>query len=118
MNDASCKKAFTDNYEIRHITVMENDARKADENPGGKELLAKYEGDKGGIPFWFILDARGEWQADSRRKTAEGKLANVGCPAQPEEIDHFIDVLKKTSKMTASELDAVRTRFGKIAQRH
>lgn len=117
MNDPSCKKAFTDNYEIRHITVMENAAHKADENPGGKELLARYEGDKSGIPFWFILDSKGELQADSRMKTPGGKLANVGCPAQPEEVEHFIDVLKKTSGMKAAELEAVRTRFGKIAQR-
>lgn len=119
MADASCGKAFTDNYEIRHITVMENaPAKKADENPGGMELLTKYHGDKGGIPFWVILDAKGELLADSRMPGKDGNPANVGCPAQPAEVAYFINVLKKTSKMKPAELDAVQTRFAKIAPAH
>lgn len=115
MNDASIKKAFVDNYEIRHITVLENGANKAQENPGGAELLAKYHGDQEGIPFWLILNADGTLIADSRMKDATGKLQNVGCPAQKEEVDYFVGLLEKTSKMRRGELEAVRTRFAKIA---
>ena len=115
MNDASCRKAFADNYEIRHITVLENGANKALENPGGKELLAKYHGDQEGIPFWLILNTNGELLADSRMKDLTGKPQNVGCPAQPTEVDYFVGVLSKTSKMKHAELEAIRTRFGKIA---
>lgn len=115
MNDAACKKAFTDNYEIRHITVLENGPNKAQENPGGADLLAKYHGDQEGIPFWLILNANGELLGDSRMKSPTGKLSNVGCPAQPEEVDYFVGLLEKTSKMKRGELEAVRTRFGKIA---
>jgi thioredoxin-related protein len=115
MNDATIKKAFTDNYEIRHITVLENGAKKATENPGGAELLAKFHGDQEGIPFWLILDAKGELLADSRMKSPTGTLQNVGCPAQKEEVEYFVSLLEKTSKMKRSELEAVRTRFAKIA---
>jgi hypothetical protein len=115
MNDAGCRKAFADNYEIRHITVLENGANKALENPGGKELLAKYHGDQEGIPFWLILNTNGEMLADSRMKDPTGTPRNVGCPAQPAEVDYFVGVLSKTSKMKHAELEAVRTRFGKIA---
>jgi thiol-disulfide isomerase/thioredoxin len=115
MNDASVKKAFDNNYEIRHITVLENGANKAQENPGGADLLAKYHGDQEGIPFWLVLNTNGELLADSRMKSPTGKLQNVGCPAQKEEVDYFVGILEKTSKMKRGELDAVRTRFGKIA---
>ncbi|MEI3801094.1 MULTISPECIES: thioredoxin family protein [unclassified Chitinophaga] len=115
MNDASVKKAFDNNYEIRHITVLENGANKALENPGGADLLAKYHGDQEGIPFWLVLNTNGELLADSRMKGPTGKLQNVGCPAQKEEVEYFVGILEKTSKMKRGELDAVRTRFGKIA---
>jgi len=115
MNDAAVKKAFTDNYEIRHITVLENGANKAQENPGGADLLAKYNGDQEGIPFWVILNPDGTLLGDSRMKSATGKLANVGCPAQPEEVDYFVGLLQKTSRMKRGDLDAIRTRFGQIA---
>ena len=115
MNDAAVKKAFTDNYEIRHITVLENGANKAQENPGGADLLAKYHGDQEGIPFWVILNPDGTLLGDSRMKSATGKLANVGCPAQPEEVDYFVGLLQKTSRMKRSDLDTIRTRFGQIA---
>lgn len=114
MNDVSCKKAFDDNYEIRHITVLESDKHKADENPGGAELLKKYKGDSGGIPFWLVFNAKGELLADSRMTNAQGTLANVGCPAETEEIAYFISVLQKTSKMKPAQLDAVKTSFSKI----
>ncbi|NLR58074.1 thioredoxin family protein [Chitinophaga polysaccharea] len=119
MNDASCKKYFTDNYEIRHITVLENGDKKSLENPGGFDMLAKYNGDKEGIPFWLILSPAGELLADSRMKDAvTGKLQNVGCPAQKAEVDYFITLLEKTSRMKTTELDAIRTRFSKIAPGH
>lgn len=115
MNDASVKKAFDNNYEIRHITVLENGANKSLENPGGNELLAKYHGDQEGIPFWLVLNANGELLADSRMKSPTGKLQNVGCPTQKEEVDFFVGILGKTSKMKRSDQEAIRTRFGKIA---
>ena len=95
--------------------MLENDANKSLENPGGADLLAKYHGDQEGIPFWLVLNTNGELLADSRMKSPTGKLQNVGCPAQKEEVDYFVGILEKTSKMKRGELDAVRTRFGKIA---
>lgn len=118
MNDAACKKAFNNNYEIRHITVLENGAKKSLENPGGGDLLAKYHGDQEGIPFWLVLDSKGALLADSRMKSPTGKLQNVGCPAQKEEVDYFVGILEKTSRMKRSELDAIRERFSKIATTH
>ncbi|MFY0255668.1 thioredoxin family protein [Chitinophaga sp. 30R24] len=119
MNDVSVKQAFTDNYEIRHITVKESGDKKVLENPGGNELLTQYHGGDQGIPYWLVLDTKGKMLADSRVKdAASGKMQNVGCPTQQEEVDYFVGVLQQTSKMKPAELDAVRTRFSLIGQQH
>src|SRR6188474_3755397 len=44
LNDASVKKFFDDNFVIRHLVVAESDRKKNLENPGGQEMLEKYEG--------------------------------------------------------------------------
>ncbi|WP_160713103.1 thioredoxin family protein [Chitinophaga solisilvae] len=111
MNDISCRKAFDDNFVIRHITVMESKEKKALETPGGAEMLARYNGGNSGIPYWLVFDASGKLLADSRLKSPEGKLENVGCPSKKEEVDYFIQVLEKTSRMNAKQLQAVRKRF-------
>ncbi|WP_143310871.1 thioredoxin family protein [Chitinophaga vietnamensis] len=113
MNDAVCKKSFDDNYVIRHITVQESPNNKALENPGGADLLKNYHGDEQGIPFWLVLDDHGKLLADSRMAAADGQLKNVGCPSEKEEVDYFITVLQKTSRLGASALDAIRARFAR-----
>jgi len=42
---------------------------------------------------------------------AEGK--NTGCPANEEEVNYFIDVLKKTTPLKNDELGIIRKRFRK-----
>ena len=64
-----------------------------DRMTGGKEMDAGYRGEKrGGIPFFVILDANGSKLAD-----AIGEKGNVGFPALPHEIKHFINVIRKTA---------------------
>lgn len=114
MNDAVCKKMFDDNYVIRHLTVKESKNKKDLENPGADAFLAKHHGDEQGIPFWLVLDKNGNLLADSKiRKPGEGpeKGDNIGCPAEPAEVEAFIDVLKKTSALKDSQLQIIRTRF-------
>jgi thiol-disulfide isomerase/thioredoxin len=116
MNDASVKKFFTDNYVIEHLTVLESDKNKALENPGASDLLTKYKGDKGGIPFWLVFDSKGKLLADSKRRkegdvTGEGD--NTGCPATEQEVDYFVSVLKKTSNLNDSQLSVISKLFRK-----
>src|SRR6185503_6247231 len=54
MNNDSCKKLFDNNFVVCHLVVMESENNKQLENPGGKELLEKYNGKDKGIPFWLI----------------------------------------------------------------
>ncbi|RFS19200.1 thioredoxin family protein [Chitinophaga silvatica] len=110
MNDASCKNLFNSQFEIRHIDVMEHGEKAVLENPGGRELMAQYAAGQG-IPFWIVLDKKGNLLADSRMPAADGKKVNVGCPSTPEEIDYFISVLQKTTSLLPRELTIIKDRF-------
>lgn len=115
MNEPEMKPLFDKNYVIRHLVVMESPNKKNLENPGADALLAKYKGDRGGIPFWYIIDPKGNLIADSREDKPDGtKGGNVGCPAQPNEVAYFIKVLKASSSLNQDELAAIEERFLKI----
>jgi thioredoxin-related protein len=109
LNDSSVKDFFDKNYVITHLTVQESDDKKNLENPGAQALNEKWGGGNQGLPFWVVLDQNGKVLGDSQMKPGE----NVGCPANAEEVAHFINVLKKTSSINESEIAAVEKRFRK-----
>ena len=114
LNDASVKKFFDDNFVIRHLVVFESKGKENLENPDALEMISKYEGKDQGIPFWLIFDKDEKFLFDSRMSaTVNGteKLVNTGCPASKEEVDYFIEVLKKTTDLREDELEKIRTRF-------
>ena len=116
MEDPACKKSFNDNFVIVHLVVDESKDNKILETPGANEVRIQYNGDKKqGIPFWFILDDKGNLLADCYMRT-KGQLAtekgdNVGCPASNEEVAYFLDVLMKTTTMSKAELNIIGERF-------
>jgi thioredoxin-related protein len=120
MNDKSVKQFFDDNYVITHLVVYEPAEKKNLENPGAMELLKKYNGDNHGIPYWLVFDKNGRLLADSQmRPQGAGpstKGTNTGCPASPEEVEHFIKVLETTTSLNAEQLSLVKNRFLKNAQ--
>lgn len=119
INDASCKKYFHDNYVFTHLTVFETDDKASLNTPGAKEFLAAHHAADQGIPAWFIFDKDGNLLADSQLRkpgeSADTEGSNVGCPANETEINYFISVLQKTSKITAKDIAAVKARFSKNA---
>ncbi len=114
LND-DVKDLFDNNYVIEHLVVKESKNNKHLENPGADTLLMDYLGDKAGIPFWIILDKKGKLLADSYMREAgigfdqPGK--NVGSPANPNEVDHFIKVLKESSDIDQAGLDQIAELF-------
>jgi thiol-disulfide isomerase/thioredoxin len=116
MNDANLKSFFDKNYVVVHLTVDESRDKKQLENPGAVELRKKYNGELQGLPYWFILDAKGNLLADSRLKTGNAKAASVGCPASKEEVDYFVQVLKKTSSLNSEQLSLIEGRFLKNSE--
>lgn len=108
MTDETTKKYFDDNYVTVHLTVQENAPNKNLENPGADVFLAKYKGEKAGLPFFLIMDSKGNKLGDS---FVNGE--NLGCPAAEGEVASFMELLKKTSKINAEQEQAVTARFRK-----
>ena len=115
MNDKSCRKFFEDNYVTCHLTLDESKGKKWLENQGAKEFRKKYNGEGSGIPFWLIFDPNARLLADSKIRTHGAGFElmgdNMGCPASKAEVEYFIAILKKTSRLSMSELSVITKRF-------
>jgi len=115
LNDPTCKKMFDDNYVITTLDVAEQPAKKALENPGSADVVKKYKGEEQGLPFWVVLDPKGNLLADSEIRPAGASMEtagkSVGCPAEENEVAFFAKLLKATSKLTDAQLAVISTRF-------
>lgn len=114
MADPTVKPFFDKSFVTTHLDVLESPDKKYLENAGGEALLAKWHGKDEGIPYFVVLSPKGEVMADSRFAGKGGKLSNMGCPAEPEEIDAFIAMMKRTAKVSAADEKALRARFAKV----
>lgn len=107
MEADATKDLFNKNYVVAHLTVQERGDKKSLENPGADALVSKYGGDKQGLPYWVVLDAKGKMLENSLNEKGE----NLGCPASPEEVDLFLGKLKRTSKLSDKQLAVIREAF-------
>jgi thiol:disulfide interchange protein len=107
LEDPACREFFNRNFIVRHLTVFESPDKKALENPGAETLLNQYHGKDQGIPYWIVFDPQGNFLADARLPSG----SSTGCPAEPEEVDYFVTVLKKAATLSAQEEAAIRKRF-------
>ncbi len=85
-----------------------------DRMTAGKEVMSRYRPDaKGGIPWFVILDAKGAELA-----TSDGPKGNIGYPAKPDEIAHFLAMVKgHAQRIDASQLDELKQSLEKNADR-
>jgi thioredoxin-related protein len=97
MKAEGTKKFFEDNYVIVPVVVNESKGKEKLENPGSRDLLKKYNGDKAGLPFWLILDSDLKVITDSFNANGQ----NLGGPASKEEVNQFINKIKKSAKMVS-----------------
>lgn len=58
---------------------------------------------QGGLPWMVILDGDGKELVTSN--DADGN--NIGCPALPNEIEHFVDMIQRSSDATKEELSEI-----------
>jgi thioredoxin-related protein len=87
----------------RDFVVLKIDV---DRMTSGKDVMKKYRpDDSGGIPWFTVIDAKGEKLATS--DLLEGQIKNIGYPAEPKEIDAFMSLI---------EGQARRIEPGQIAQ--
>lgn len=107
MNLPETKPIFDKKFVTAYVDVQEMGEKKKLENPGGEALMEKYKGKDAGLPFWLVLNPKGEVLADS----FNDKNENLGCPSTAEEVDVFVAKLKKSSKMNDKELQTVKQTF-------
>ncbi|RAJ02562.1 thioredoxin-like protein [Chitinophaga skermanii] len=109
------KELIGKSYVVEHLTVKESPQNKHLENPGAEALMAKYNGDKSGIPFWLVFDPTGKLIADSFMRPAGADLNsagdNIGCPATDEEVAAFEAVLKKSTKLDEKQIAQISAAF-------
>ena len=107
MNAESTKKLFDQNYVLASLDVQERGDKKKLENPDGEQFMAKYGGEKAGLPFFVFLNSKGEVLQTSLNDNNE----NIGCPSTDEEVEIFLDKLKKTSELNEKQLEIIAKVF-------
>ncbi|GAA4336464.1 hypothetical protein GCM10023149_45280 [Mucilaginibacter gynuensis] len=120
INDESVKKLIDDNYVVVYLDLMEDPNKKELENPGAIDILTKYQGEKAGLPFWVVADAKGTKLADSQIRSKGASVntygQNIGCPAADSEIAFLLNILQSTSKLSKDQLTLIGKRFAKNKQ--
>jgi len=77
---------------VTHVDVMEQPAKKDLENGGGNEMMKQYTGGvEAGLPFFLIMTPSGKVLGNSLAP----KTGNIGYPAEPAEVAHFMGMLNK-----------------------
>jgi len=84
----------TRNYVVLTLTTKEHENKKALENPGADKAMEEWGGGKSGLPFYVFLDGTGKKIGDSN---AMPDGTNIGFPATPEEITHFVSLVERTA---------------------
>lgn len=71
---------------------------------GGRDVMLKVRGgEEGGIPWFAFLDGEGKALA-----TSDGPEGNVGFPYKPEEVAHFVGMLKKSTGLTEQQIGEIQ----------
>lgn len=108
LESALIKPIIAKHFVTTHLTVMEDEKHKADENAGGGDLMKKEGGEGKGIPFIYVMNPKGKTLINSLM--GDGSVrTNTGCPVEPNEIDHWMKMMKAGApKMTTAEAAAIR----------
>jgi thioredoxin-related protein len=84
-----------------------------DRDRGGRALWQRYSTKLDGIPWFAFLDAQGKALA-----TSDGPAGNIGYPAAPEEIAHFLKMLETTRReITREQVDDLGAKLKAAAPR-
>ena len=88
------------------LDVQEHGDKKALDNAGADEVMKQVGAKDEGLPFFAFLNEKGETLVNSNRPGA----GNIGHPFKPEEVDWFLDMLKKGAPaMSPSEAKVLET---------
>jgi len=91
------------------LVLMENQKDKALENPGAGVWFMRLGGPDA-LPFHAFTDARGDLIVNSKRPTGKGDGKNIGYPDRPEEVEWFMQMIRKAApRMSQEEVTAIGT---------
>jgi thioredoxin-related protein len=84
-----------------------------DRMKSGKDVLTRYRPQESGIPWFVILDAKGEKLAKS--ETADG--SNIGYPVEPKEIETFMAMITATGRrLEPEQIAQIRKSLEQVAE--
>ena len=114
LDKAEIKPIFQKHFVELKLVVQENEKNKALENRGADSLLEKLGG-PAGLPYFAFLDAKGALLVNSKRPSgSRGDGENIGFPAQPAEVDWFLQMLRKSApKMSEPERNTIENALRK-----
>jgi thiol-disulfide isomerase/thioredoxin len=102
LEQAEIKPVFERYFVPVKLVVEEKEKNKDLENPGAESFLKKLGG-PAGLPYSAFLDSHGKMIVNSKQGGA-----NIGYPAQPAEIDWFIEMIKKAApRITSDDLKTI-----------
>jgi len=110
MEDRKIRPILEKYFVIASLSVLEERGKHPElDSPGAEKLLKEFGGESDGIPFIVFLDEKGQPLIDSNRPSkGKQKGENIGYPAAPEEIDWFMQMLRKTlPSLTESDARAI-----------
>jgi hypothetical protein len=93
----------------KYFVVTHLEMGKAKEsNPGTDTYLAQYGGEAKGAPFLAFVDAQGKLVINSLANGTD----NIGYPAEPAEIDWFMQMLHKAApQMSKQERGTIESKL-------
>tara|TARA_B100000524_G_scaffold158839_1_gene80610 strand:- start:147 stop:671 length:525 start_codon:yes stop_codon:yes gene_type:complete len=103
IKDEKCADLFDKEYVFATLVVNETKKNKSLETPGGFEFLTEHRGQNAGLPFWVMLDKKGNLIENSFNP----KSQNLGCPVSDSELDYFAEKLKRTSNLEENEIKII-----------
>lgn len=108
VSDKRIRDIFNQHFVLATVAVGEEVAGNGNKNnPGSAELLYKLGGvhfENTSVPFIFIIDPDGKILVTSERPMPGQKMGdNIGYPTEPEEIDWFMKMMKKSTPTLSDE---------------
>ncbi len=105
LDQPDVKPVFEKYFVPVKLVMGEKPPQKALENAGADDLAKKLGGP--GFPFHAFLDAQGALIVNSNREPGG---QNIGYPAEPAEVDWFLQMIKKAApKITDADLKSLET---------
>ena len=96
LDDPKSRTSFEKSYVIVRPDVLENAAKKDQENPDGEETMVALGRKDAGLPYFAIVSPDGTKIGNSLITPGNPKT-NTGHPSTPEEIAHFSRLLQTTA---------------------